>query len=121
LVTTRRGMGSLGCLFSLLILAAIAYFGDKIGTAYWRFYQFQDDMRQDVNFAGRKTNDQILAHLRASADSLGLPDDAKRVSIRRTERTITIESDYDEQVELPLHSRELHFHPHAEGTIDPDR
>lgn len=121
MVTARRGMGTLGCLFSLLIIAAIAYFGDKVGTVYWHLYEFQDDMRQDLQFANRKTNDQILVHLRASADSLGLPDDAKQITIHRTERTITIESDYDEDVELPLHSRELHFHPHAEGPIAPDQ
>ena len=121
MVTARRGMSSLGCLFSLLVIAAIVYFGVNIGTAYWHFYEFQDDMRQEAAFAGRKTNDQILLHLRASADSLGLPDDAKHITIRRTERTVTIESDYDESVELPLHSRDIHFHPHAEGPIERDQ
>ena len=77
MVSPRRGASSLGCLFSLLIFAAVGYFGVNAGESYWRFYQYQDDMRQEVNFAAQRTNDQIIARLRASADSLGLPDDAQ--------------------------------------------
>ena len=77
-------------------LAAIVYFGVNVGRVYWRFYQYQDDMRQEVRFARQRTNDQILAHLRASADSLGLPEEAAKISIRRTDKSIAIESDYYE-------------------------
>ena len=74
-------------------LSAIVYFGVNIGRVYWRFYQYQDDMRQEVRFASQRTNDQILTHLKASADSLGLPEGAAKISIRRTEKSIAIESD----------------------------
>ena len=116
MVNQRRGASALGCLFSLFIVAAIVYFGVNIGEVYWRFYQYQDDMRQEVRFASQRTNDQILAHLRASADSLGLPEDAAKISIRRTDKSIAIESDYYENIEVPMYVREVHFHPHAEGT-----
>ncbi|HEY9228440.1 MAG TPA: hypothetical protein VIP11_17435 [Gemmatimonadaceae bacterium] len=113
----RRGASTLGCLFSLLIAVAVMYFGVNVGRVYWRFYQFQDDMRQEVRFATTRTNDQIVTHLRASADSLGLPEAAGKVSIRRTEHTITVESDYYETVEFPMIVREIHFNPRAEGTF----
>ena len=64
----RRGASTLGCLFYLLIAVAVAYFGVNVGRAYWRFYQYQDDIRQEVRFARQRTNDQILNHLRASAE-----------------------------------------------------
>ena len=51
LVNQRRGASALGCLFSLLIVGALVYFGLNVGRVYWRFYQFQDDMRQEVRFA----------------------------------------------------------------------
>jgi len=116
-VTTRRGASRLGCLFTLLILAVVIYFGGNIGQAYWRYYQFVDDMRQHVRFAAHTTDDQILKQLQASADSLGLPETAKRIAIRRTEKAISVEADYYEHIELPLHVREFHFHPHAEGPL----
>jgi hypothetical protein len=99
----------MGCLFGLLVIAAVAYFGVSAGEAYWRFYQFRDDVQQEVRFAGHSTNDAILTRLRAAADSLGLPEAAGHV--------ISIESNYDEPVELPGHVRELHFHPRAEGPL----
>ena len=107
----------MGCLFSLLVLAAVVYFGVNVGEAYWRFYQFRDDMQVEARFAGHNTNDVILTRLRAAADSLGLPEAAGHVIIRRVRGNISIESSYDEPVELPGHVRELHFHPRAEGPL----
>jgi hypothetical protein len=117
LVKSRSGASSLGCLFTLLVVAALVYFGINVGEAYWRFYQFQDDMRQEVRFAAHTENDAILRHLRASADSLGLPEDARAIALRRDEHLITIESVYDERIEFPGYARDVHFHPHAEGPL----
>lgn len=117
MVTTRRGASSIGCLFGLLVLAAVAYFGVNVGEAYWRYYQFRDDIQQEVRFAGHNTNDAIVTRLRAAADSLGLPEAAGHVIIRRIRGVISIESLYNEPVELPGHVRELHFHPRAEGPL----
>jgi hypothetical protein len=117
LVTPRRGAGKLGCLVSLLIFAAVLYFSANIGQVYWRFYQFEDDMRQQVRFAAQRSNDQIVMHLRAMADTLGLPESARIISVRRNEKGIALEADYYEHVELPMYVREFHFHPHADGPL----
>jgi len=116
-LVARPGRSALGCLFSLLIIVAVGYFGVNAGESYWRFYQFQDDMRQEVNFAKQRTNEQIIARLRASADSLGLPDDAKIISIRRTENGIAVEASYDDRVEMPMYVKEIHYRAHAEGRL----
>jgi hypothetical protein len=115
MVTNRRGGSSLGCLFTLLVLAAIVYFGVNIGEVYFRFYQYQDAMRQEVRFAAHNSDAIILRHLREQADSLGLPEAAGLVTLQRDGRHIEMESEYYEHVELPLTVREVHFNPHAEG------
>ena len=115
-LTSRKGASSLGCLFTLLIVTAAVYFGVNIAEAYWRFYEYQDDMRSLARFSSNAVSDTIVAHLRASADSLGLPADAGRVIVRRTDARIILESDYYERVELPGYVRDIHFHPRAEGT-----
>ena len=102
---------------TLLVVVAVGYFGIGVAEKYWHFYQFQDEMRVSVRFASHQTNDQILTHLRASADSLGLPDDAHRIAIRRSDKAIAIEAEYDERIELPGYVRDVHFHPHAEGEL----
>lgn len=117
MVTRRRGTSSLGCLFSLLIAAAVIYFGVNVGEAYWRFYEYQDDMRQEVRFAAHSTDDAILQRLKAAADTLQLPDAASDIDIERVDQTISVSSDYSEPVELPMIVRQIHFHPHAEGPL----
>ena len=117
MVTRTRGTSTLGCLFTLMILGAMGYFGMNVARAYWRAYEFQDDMRQEVRFAAQRTNEQILLHLKASADSLELPEGASKISIRRTNASIAVEAEYWENVELPMYVKEFHFHPHAEGPL----
>jgi len=114
-VRSRPGSSSLGCLFALLLLSAVGYFAVNIGEVYFRFYQYQDAMRQEVRFASHNSDQVILRHLRAQADSLGLPEAAGEVTLQRDGRHIEIESEYYEHIELPLLVREVRFNPHAEG------
>ena len=93
------------------------YVGVKVGEVYWRFYEYQDDINQQVRFASHTSNDQILVHLRAAVDSLDLPEGAKQIQIQRTENAIAIEVEYDDRIELPRYSRDVHFHPHAAGPL----
>lgn len=115
MVSQRRGRSTLGCLFSLLIVAAVVYFGLNAGEVYFRFYQYQDAMKQEVRFAAHNSDAAILRRLREQADSLGLPEAAGRVTLQRDGRTIEIESEYYENIELPLTVREIRFNPRASG------
>jgi len=115
-VSARRGIASLGCLLTLLVIVTIAYFSVGIGEAYWRYYQFRDAMRQEARFASNRTDDEIERRLRAFADSIGLPSAAGRVRVRRAPSAVTISADYDEYVELPLEPRNFHFSPRVEWT-----
>lgn len=115
MVTPRRGLSSLGCLVMLLLFAAVIYFGVNIGEHYFRFYQYQDAMRQEVKFAAHNSDALILRHLREQADSLGLPEAAGEVTLQRDGRHIEVESEYYVHLELPLMVQEKRFNPHAEG------
>ena len=113
-MVSRRGKSSLGCLVTLLVFAAIAYFGVNIGEVYLRFYSFQDSMKQQVRFAHLRSDTDMRRALRAKADSLGLPESAGEIYIRRRPGEILIWSEYAEIVELPLFVREFHFSPQAQ-------
>lgn len=117
MVTMRRGRTSLGCLVTLLVLVAAAYFGVNVGQVYYRYLRIQDDMRQEARFAGHNTDAVIMQHLVADADSLGLPESARNIQIRRIPHHIDIWSEYYERVELPLYVRDFYFNPHAEATF----
>jgi hypothetical protein len=111
----RRGATTLGCLFQLLIVAAVVYFGVPAFEVYWRYFQYRDAMRQEVRFRSDLPNDQLKVRLKIIADSLGLPEDAGLVTIRRENRVITVESHYEETIDLPLTQKEIHFEPRAVG------
>lgn len=113
----QPGRSSVGCLLMLLILAVALYFGVNVGEAYWRFYEFQDAMRQEVRFAKQISDDRIKLHLAAYADTLGLPEEAADITVNRTNSEISVSADYSERVELPLLVREIRFSPRARGPL----
>lgn len=114
-VRMRRGASKLGCLVSLLLFAAIGYFGVKIGEVYYDFYKFQDRMENEANFAAHRTDTQIRSHLVALADSLGLPPSAHIVNVRRVKNQIFIWANYYIPLEVPGYIREFHFNPQAKA------
>ena len=109
-----RGASRLGCLLLLALLAAAAYFAVNIGQVYVRYYRFRDAMDQQARFAVRLSDAEVQRRLRTTADSLGLPEAAGNVFIRRSSGLIELWSEYYEPIELPLFVRELHFTPSAE-------
>jgi hypothetical protein len=114
MVRVRRGKSSNGCLITLLFLAAVIYFGAKVGEVYWHYFEFKNIMNEQARFASHYNDEQIRARLVAVADSLGLPDEASMVTIDRKPHHIVISSEYVQTVELPLHVRRFSFSPRSE-------
>ena len=117
MVRRRRGASTLGCLFSLLVVVAVIYFGVNVGAPYFRYYRFRDAMQQEIRFAERKTDADILATLRLKADSLSLPGQAQRINVRRTPNRIVIWTEYTETIEFPFVTRDIAFRPVVERAL----
>jgi hypothetical protein len=111
----RRGASTMGCLFSLLVMSAVIYFAVNAFEVYWRYVEFRDEMRSQVRFSHNTSNEYMLKRLHTVADSLGLPDGAHDIYIERANGTITIEAEYEDQIELPFMVRVIKFAPKAEG------
>jgi hypothetical protein len=101
----------------LLVVTAIGYFGFNLGEAYLAFYRYQDRMKGEAKFAAHTTDAMIKMRVAAFADSLGLPEPANKVVVRRGEHDIFIYANYEVRIELPGHVREVHFNPSATGTF----
>ena len=114
MVTRCRGASTLGCLFSMLVVVAVVYFGVNVGAPYFRYYQFRDAMQQEARFANRKSDAEIIASLRLKADSLELPAPAHRINVRRTPGRVVIWADYREIIDFPFVTRDIAFRPVAE-------
>jgi hypothetical protein len=117
-VVARRGATRLGCILPLALVAAAVYFAIDFGQVYFRAYQFKDAMTSEANFATTLSDDAITRRLVALADSLQLPPGAELITIVRSPRSITISSDYDEIIKLPMKKEQvIHFHPEASASL----
>jgi hypothetical protein len=111
---TRLGTSSFGCLVSIILVAAGAYYGIHIGRVYFHFYQLQDEMESAARMAPSLKDDVIYRRLAAKSDSLlgrGLT-----FEIRRTNR-ITIHTEYSDSVDLPFFKHTFHFKPRVEEPL----
>ena len=117
-MVNRRGASSLGCLLPLIIAAAVIYLGKDFVQAYVHNYQYGDAMRGEVRFSSGGSDDKIMMHFRALADSLDLPPEAGYIRINHTGEGRSISADYDVTINLPFHhERTLHFHPSSEKSF----
>jgi hypothetical protein len=87
----------LGCLFTLLLLAAGIYFGYQYAEVRWRWYQIMDAVKEQASFATALDDQTIRARLVARSDQLGLPYTSRDWVIRRSRdiragRSILIEA-----------------------------
>ena len=116
MVRRRLGRSNFGCLLLLLVGVTAVYFGVNVGEPYVRYYRFVDGMKQEARFSARFTDEEIQRRLSALADSLGLPEAAGRIRVRRASNRISLSTSYYERVELPLIVRDILFTPQAEWT-----
>jgi hypothetical protein len=112
----RRGRTNFGCLLALLLVVTGVYFAVNVGEPYIRYYRYLDGMKQEARFSARFTDEDIQRRLSALADSLGLPEAAGRVRVRRESNRISLSSSYYERVEMPLIVRDILFSPRVEWT-----
>jgi len=110
-VVSRRGASRLGCLVTLLVVVAGAYFAFNIGEVYFRSFRLRDAMAQEARFADTRDDAAIRIRLAAVVDSMGLPAEAAVFRIRREARRFVISTSYTELVELPMFVREFRFSP----------
>ena len=115
MVRTRYGRTQVGCLLSALIVATVVYFGYNIGSALWDYYQYLDRMKQEVRFAASRSDAVIKRRISAFADSIGLPEAARNVHVKRGDKVIVIWAEYYHVMEFPGFAREIRFNPQAAG------
>jgi len=118
-VANRRGMGRVGCLFTILIFAVGGYYGVNFGSVYIRYVQMKQAMQAEARLAPSISDEVIRRRLRTRADELGIPRDAQRFTIRRRSRPpeILISTEWDEIIELPFVQRTIHFKPEVRALL----
>ncbi len=108
------GASRMGCLFLVLIVVAVVYFGLPIGGMYIRYYRMENEMRTQARFAPSIDDGAIRRRLLQTMGDLGLPLEARRrLRINRTSRPreIVISTSWEETIVLPFYTRVQIFTP----------
>ena len=117
----RHGKGTLGCLVWVLVLIVVGYVGTQFGRPWFRYRQFQDEMKTVAEFAQTITDSAMRGRIMATADSLELPVAAKRnLRVRRetNPRRLVIESEYADTIRLPfIGEKILTFKPQVQEAL----
>ena len=61
--SAEAGKTRLGCLFTLLVVVAVVYYGFQYFEVRYRFYQMQDEVRNDATFAPTLSDEVIRRRL----------------------------------------------------------
>ena len=112
-MVNRAGAISLGCLFWLLVAAAIVYFGVPAAGKWVKYTQYRDLMAAELQVKAKLPDYQLRNRFKILADSMGLPEDAGIITIERRSGRITITAHYEETIDLPGFKKEIHFEPKA--------
>jgi len=114
---SRLGSGARGCLISLALFTAALYYGINIGEVYLRYYRVLDAMRFQASIAPSVKDEVIERRLMWAADSI--LGQAPEFTVVRggSPARITIQTEYEERVELPLFHHTFMLRPRAESPL----
>ena len=109
----ERGATRTGCLFFVLVVVAVVYFGHPVASMYIRYFRMENEMQTQARFAPSIDDGAIRRRLLQTIDDLGLPPEARRLRIRRTSRPreIIISTSWEETIVLPFYTRVQRFAP----------
>jgi hypothetical protein len=119
MVTGRAGKVRWGCLFSLALLGVVIYYGIPASRSFIQYYRMKDEMQAQANFAVNIGDDAILRRLRAKADELTLPREAREIVIRRRSRPreVVITTSWPDTLRLPFYRVPITFRPEVRAGL----
>ncbi len=112
-VLRERGVTRIGCLFSILVLMGVIYFGLPVAGMYVRYFRMKNEMQTQARFAPSIDDGTIRRRLLQTIENLGLPAEASQLRIRRINRPreIIISTSWEENITLPFYTWVQRFEP----------
>ena len=92
-------------LFFVLFTAAVVYVAAQFGAVYYRAFQFQDFVYQEVRFASskRKPTEKVRASIADEAKNWDIPVMPRDIHITKRGPSFSVEIDYSLIVDLRVH------------------
>ncbi len=109
----NRGITTLGCLVSLILLIALGYVGIKVGKAFWDYYNVREQVREALVWAvgsmQPKSETEIIQRVISNVDGIGFQFTPRNVHISQTPETLTITATWTEEIEFPNYTFPLNL------------
>jgi hypothetical protein len=101
----RSGKVKLGCLFQIVLIAGLAYYGSDWGKAYYKYWSVKEAMRSQAIQATGIDDATIHRRILVKIEALGLPAEAKsniRINRQNRPREIVISTSYVVFLRIPF-------------------
>ena len=114
----ERGGATRSFLLTIIIVAALIFFGAEIVPPYFANYQLQDSIETEARFANanNKTQQDVQSDVMWKIKDLGIPAQAKDVQVTMVQGIVTISVNYSVPVNLRVYQFTLQFHSHADNS-----
>lgn len=87
-------------IIKLVIAALVVHATFRAGDVYLRYYNFNDDVHQIAQFAGRQTDADLRNRVLEAAQQRDVPLDPSVITVRRPPNHLLIDATYSESIEL---------------------
>jgi hypothetical protein len=87
-------------ILKLLIAALVINGVVRAGTAWWSFYQFEDETQETIRFAGSESEDTLEMRILTRAQERDLPIKPDDVNVQREGPRIVASAHYVQPVEF---------------------
>ena len=101
----------------VLLFAVLAFVGFHYVPIYLHVFQFNDFVRQQVQFAGgsRRSIETVTENILFKAEELGLPVEDDDIKVTRDGPFFTLDLSYKVPVDLRIYQHELEFESSLSG------
>jgi hypothetical protein len=110
-------------LIKLAVAALVLHGAWRVGSAYWTYYSFEDDLQGMAQFAGRGSDAELRDRVMVIARDHRIAVDSESVRVSRPPGQLVIEAAYTDQILiLPLFPYPWQFRARARvwSTAAPD-
>ena len=90
----------MGKLIKLAIVVLVLHAGWRVGTSYWQFYAFEDQVREMALTSGRQPEDVLHDRVVSLASDAGIPLLPEDVTVSTQPGRVIVTAAYTDQVQI---------------------
>lgn len=106
-------------IIQILIAVVLVIACARSGEAFWRYYNFQDAVEQELRFGTAKTTSQLRRNVQDLAKEHDVPVDYENILVEPREGHTFVSADYVEPIKLipGFYTRNHEFHITADMRV----